>query len=265
MTRLLLPLFATLLALAPVSAQEAAPAAAKPTGDKPAAYAITGHVKWTDAKPPRRRKLRMDSDPVCVDLCRGERMLDERAIVDGDGNFQNVVIHISKGLPEQAWPVPTEEVVVDQVACRYVPHIVAFQLGQKMRIKSSDPTPHNVHFVSKNNGSWNVNMTRPGEIAPKVPFKAPEFERPTALFKCDIHPWMEARLFIFDHPFHAVTDEKGRFQIPLGELAPGKYTLTAIHEKYRSASVEIEVKKGSGAEVNFTFNKKKENAGTQVQ
>jgi hypothetical protein len=47
--------------------------------------------------------------------------------------------------------------------------------------------------------------------------------------KSDIHPWMSAWVLPLDHPWAAVTDEEGRFELP--ELPPGEYTFKVWHEK----------------------------------
>lgn len=41
--------------------------------------------------------------------------------------------------------------------------------------------------------------------------------------RCTIHPWSHATIAVFDHPYFAVTDEKGRFSID--SVPPGRYTL----------------------------------------
>ena len=47
-------------------------------------------------------------------------------------------------------------------------------------------------------------------------------------YKCTIHPWMKCWLISFTHPYYAVTDEKGEFEI---KNAPaGKYRLQIWHE-----------------------------------
>src|SRR5262249_47260706 len=48
------------------------------------------------------------------------------------------------------------------------------------------------------------------------------------LVKCDIHGWMGARVFVFPHPYFAVTDKDGNFEI---KNAPaGKFRLVVLHE-----------------------------------
>ena len=56
---------------------------------------------------------------------------------------------------------------------------------------------------------------------------------------CNIHPWMKAYFFVLDHPYFAVTDEKGRFEIQ--GLPAGEYTLSAWHEKFAEQEAKITV------------------------
>ena len=47
--------------------------------------------------------------------------------------------------------------------------------------------------------------------------------------KCDVHSWMKAYVSVFDHPYFAVTDDSGRYQI---ENVPiGNYEVVAWHER----------------------------------
>jgi len=52
----------------------------------------------------------------------------------------------------------------------------------------------------------------------------------TGLYKvnCDLHLWERSWVHVSDHPFVAITDEKGLFEIK--EVPPGTYTLRAWHE-----------------------------------
>src|SRR5207248_1927486 len=48
-------------------------------------------------------------------------------------------------------------------------------------------------------------------------------------YKCSIHPWMNGYVRIFDHPYYAVTDENGNFEI---KNAPaGKWRMIVWQEK----------------------------------
>jgi hypothetical protein len=46
--------------------------------------------------------------------------------------------------------------------------------------------------------------------------------------RCTVHPWMQAYMRVFDHPYFAVTDADGRFEV---KLAPaGKCRVVYWHE-----------------------------------
>ena len=96
----------------------------------------------------------------------------------------------------------------DQKNCTYIPHALAVMTGETVTIKSSDPTNHNVNFQLKN---LNQNpLIAPGttkDITPDSPERAP------GPVSCSIHPWMLAYWLVLDHPYFAVTDENGNFEI----------------------------------------------------
>ena len=79
-------------------------------------------------------------------------------------------------------------------------------------------------------------------------FKTPEA---AIKFKCDVHPWMESYLFVLDHPFFAVTDGDGSFEID--GLPPGTYTLAAWHVKAGEQEQEITVGADGSAQASFEF------------
>ena len=48
------------------------------------------------------------------------------------------------------------------------------------------------------------------------------------VFQCSIHPWMHAYVWVFDHPYFAVTDENGEFEIK--NVPAGGVRVVAWHE-----------------------------------
>ena len=70
---------------------------------------------------------------------------------------------------------------------------------------------------------------------------------------CDIHPWMSAWIFVFEHPYYAVTDEKGRFRIE--NVAAGEYQLVVQQPDVgylHRIDVSVESGKLSKQAINFT-------------
>lgn len=216
------------------------------------AGSVKGTIKW-EGKTPKNALIQMDSDPVCKTAAEGKEMRKETTVVDANGNLANVILYVSKGLPEgQKFAVKTETVTLDQKGCTYFPHVVAIQLGQKIELRNSDKTTHNVHFQSKLNGDWNLTQSTEGVVPAAQDMKRAEIG--TCSFKCDIHSWMESRVAIFEHPFFAVSAADGSFKID--NLPPGTYTLTAWHEKEKPKDIEVTIVAGAAADANFSFGKK---------
>ena len=222
---------------------------------------IVGHTILA-GKVRKNRPLDMKCDPNCDAANAGRKTYTQRVLVDDKGNLANVVVWI-KDVPEGESPAKRGRMILDQIACRYVPHVLGIQIGQKLRIRNSDATCHTVHFKSKLNGDWNMTQSSQGTVPTQKGFAKAEVG--TSLFKCDIHPWMEARVAIFDHPFFATTKADGTFEIDTAGLPDGKYEIWAWHEKYKTAKVKgVEVKQGQVVQLQFTFNKKKKNKGAIV-
>ena len=60
-------------------------------------------------------------------------------------------------------------------------------------------------------------------------------------FKCDVHGWMNAYVGVLDHPYFAVTDKDGKFE--LKALPPGTYTIEAWHEKLGAQTAERDARR----------------------
>jgi hypothetical protein len=64
---------------------------------------------------------------------------------------------------------------------------------------------------------------------------------------------MRAYVYSSRHPYVAITDAKGNFEIK--DLLPGKYTVRFWHEGFDEVVKEIEVKGGKVSELNASFTK----------
>lgn len=223
---------------------------------------LVGTVLW-QGKVKKNPSIDMNSDGVCASMNAGKDPRMERLVVNGD-KLQNVIVYIKNVPGNHTGKAKTDTITIDQVGCRYVPHVIGVQLGQPVKIKNSDATTHNVHFKSKLNGDWNLTQSSVGTIDPKENFRKAEIG--TSLFKCDIHPWMQANVGIFDHPYFAVTNENGTFEIDTTGLPNGKYEVWAWHEKYKYAKLKgVELKAGEVVQTQWTFNSKKKNKGGVIK
>ncbi|MBM3981407.1 MAG: carboxypeptidase-like regulatory domain-containing protein [Planctomycetes bacterium] len=78
---------------------------------------------------------------------------------------------------------------------------------------------------SGNNGNHNPNIAKNAEWRMPNALKA---DRAPIQYKCTIHPWMSGYVRVFEHPYYAVTDADGNFEI---KNAPaGKFRIVFRHE-----------------------------------
>jgi plastocyanin len=199
-----------------------------------AASSITGTVTF-DGKAPALRPLSMDADPVCAK--KHPTPAASETLVLGSGNTMgNIMVWVSKGLPAgKTFPVPSAPVVLDQNGCQYKPHVMGIMVGQSYKILNSDGVLHNIHTLPKINKSFNKGMP------PTLKETTTTFEKPEEVFniKCDVHPWMQAYIAVFNHPFFSVTGPDGKFTI--SGLDPGTYTITAWQERLGTQTATVTV------------------------
>jgi plastocyanin len=228
-----------------------APAAAPAAGggekvDPATAGGVTGKVTL-DGVAPKNEPIKMNADPVCVKENK-DPQFQETYMVGADGkSLENVFVYVKDGLGNYAYDPPTGTAQIDQKQCRYHPHVFGMRVGQELEIVNSDPTLHNIHALPKGNAEFNTGQPIQG-MKTKHVFTAKEVMVP---FKCDVHGWMNAYVGVLDHPYYAVTDKDGKFE--LKTLPPGTYTIEAWHEKLGAMTQSVTVGQKESKEVNFTF------------
>ncbi len=185
---------------------------------------IRGTVKWSGPLP-HTVAFPIDKDPeVCDPDSQKTRDL-ERFIVGPQNGVANTVVFlkdITRGKPLE---IPEARRFLDQKRCRYEPHILLVPENGPLELKSSDPVLHTVHM----DGAATYNLP--------FPFTDRTVTRnmPTAGLvhvRCNGgHSWMNAELMVVPHPYYAVTDENGKFE--LTDVPPGKYVIVAWHEGWK--------------------------------
>jgi len=218
---------------------------ARYTPDKGTAT-ITGRVRWL-GEPPKRRPIDMGANKYCLN-CNPGRALSETVIVGEGGGLANVFVRIKYGLRGWKFARPKGEVLLDQIKCRYVPHMLGLRAGQNLRVRNSDPILHNVHALPIDGGkeAFNLAQTQRGQ-------ETVETIRRQGMYvgRCEVHGWMTSHIGVSKHPFFAVTGEDGEFV--LAHVPPGEYTLEAWHEKYGPKKRKLTLGEGQTAEVTFTY------------
>jgi hypothetical protein len=234
----------------PVPPPAATPAAA-PAGPIPfdPAIATATLLVRTNLKgePPRMRPIKFDQDAECMKL-HTEPVLEETVVCDG-GRLANVIAFVSRGAERWTYAAPKDPALLDQRGCMYVPHVLTVMTHQTIAVRNSDPTMHNVHVTRGVNEYRNHCMLfRAKDLS--FSFAKPEV---AVKFKCDVHGWMNARVGVFAHPFHGVTDRDGRIAL---RVPPGDYEVSVWHEYDRftkPAPRAVTVAGNGTAEVEFEF------------
>jgi plastocyanin len=211
------------------------------------AATITGNVVFA-GKPPALKPLPVNAEPVCHKHHGGKPAPNEALVLGSGQTMGNIMVWVSKGLPAgKTWPAPKTAVTLDQEGCVYKPHVMGIMVGQPYRILNSDGILHNIHTLPKINPAFNR-----GQPA-TVKEMTTSFPKPENMFqvKCDVHPWMQAYIGVFTHPFFSVTGTDGKFTIP--DLPAGTYEITAWHERLGTQTASITVAANETKTQGFKF------------
>jgi plastocyanin len=130
-----------------------------------------------------------------------------------------------EGVPEPgAHPkVADQQVVMDQQNFFFVPHVLAITSGQAVEFRNSDIANHGTIASSMEpENRFNVVIQQGSHFTHRFVTS----KRPVTI-GCPIHVSMAGWIFVFDHRFHAVTDNLGRFALP--PVPSGRYTLRVHH------------------------------------
>ena len=213
--------------------------------DPSTAGVIKGSIAFHGKKPPRK-PIDISSEPACVEARHGQPV-DETVVVNPNGTLANVFVYIKSGLEGKVFEPPATPVSIDQKGCWFHPRVMGIQVGQVYHVVNSDPVTHNIHPLAQVNREWNHSQGA-GDPPLTRKFTKPEVMVPV---KCNIHSWMHAFIGVLPHPYFAVTDEKGTFELP--NVPPGKYTLAVWHEKYGTQEQDVTVTQSGTMDVNFIF------------
>ena len=179
---------------------------------------------------------------------------DQSLIIGPQGGIKNIFVFIKDRRFKQELIHPDYQKLPDQVVIQHQgdhiePHAAGlWQPHQELVVLNKTPHLHLTHlFPLKNHlpDSLHENPNRKKLI---------QFEHAELLpmqIKCDIHPWESSYLFVHDHPYFAISDENGAFQIknlPVGEWVFQFWHEQAGHlaarEDWERGRIKMQIKPG---------------------
>lgn len=211
---------------------------------------LTGTILFDGPKPNLAPLVAKGTSRVDSSVCgAAESIPDESLLVGENGGIANVFVYLAKTPKGMKFDVPETLPFLDQQACIFKPHTLVFWAGVEFELKNSDKVAHNIDAKPAANGGFNENMP-PGASVTK------SFRNTEALpfqSTCAIHPWMRFYTLVVDHPFFAVTDANGKFEIP--NLPPGSHKFRVFQERASQLerSIEVVVAPGKATTVEWKY------------
>ena len=159
-----------------------------------------------------------------------------------ESEVRHVVVYV-KDAPRTA--VPPMRAEIRQRNENFVPHIIAVTVGSTVDFPNDDPIYHNVFSLSRTK-TFDLGRFPQGKSRGEV------FNKPGVVkVFCQIHSHMSATVMVFNHPWFAIPEEEGTFELPNVPL--GMHQITAFHERLGDTTQQLQVEPGRAATVDFVL------------
>jgi Carboxypeptidase regulatory-like domain len=219
----------------------AVPACAYEEGPVTGGGSITGKVVFNGT--PGTRKVIPTKD---LDVCGGP--YEETLIQVGpDKSVYNAVVYLADIAKGKAWPAQAKPPEIDNVKCKFEPHIQVIRAG-KLDVVNSDPMLHNTHGYYGKRTAFNLALPNKDQRIPVELTRAGQVR-----IDCDSHGWMEAWIYVVDNPYYALTSADGKFAIP--EVPAGTYKLVVAHPFTGPVEQSVTIAAGKPSDLNIELKK----------
>ena len=161
-----------------------------------------------------------------------------------------------RGLKPASRPRPDDQAPSSiRSAARYEPHVQAVTVGTQLTLVNSDGVLHNVHGSIGPTQAFNLADADQRAACSRASLTRPGLVR----LQCDAgHTWMSAYVYVFNHPYFAVTGADGRFEIK--DVPAGHYTVEYWHEPVDgtgpgvTSTAEVTIKDGAPTQADAVIN-----------
>jgi len=201
---------------------------------------VAGIVRLDGPAPSRPPLQVFKSHEAC-----GESVPDDRLVVGQGGGLRYAVVTV-EGVRGGKPPERDATLLLDNLGCRFVPHVQVAEVGQWLEISNSDPVLHNADAHLGKETLFNV------ALRPALRVRKPLARAGLVAVTCDVrHTWMSAFIDVTDHPYHTVTDVDGAYEIR--DLPSGTYTLRIWHEELGTVTRPLVVKPGETTTLDVAY------------
>jgi hypothetical protein len=190
---------------------------------------LKGRVVFEGEIPKREVQSLVPLNPdraVCLKGSSGALYKETWLVNNDNRGVANVVIYLEppKGkyftLTAKETNRKDEVVVLDQPCCTFNPHITMLfpayfdgtkylRTGQLILVKNSDPVPHSIQWSGSFENELGTHEI-PGGKQKELTFNP---QRQPFRIGCGNHRWMEGFIWCFEHPYFAITDADGHFEL----------------------------------------------------
>ena len=202
-----------------------------------------------------RGRVRLEGSPPHVDVRKvvydqqacGVAVPDESLVLGQEQEIRYAVVML-EGVTRGKAVEPKAYNVIDQHGCRFVPHVLVAVVGQWLLVANQDLVQHFPAAASLTTRSKLFDYS----LAPSG--RGVELLSKPGIFKVNCtgrHTWMDGYVVVTDHPYVAVTDAAGRYE--LRDVPPGRYVLKIWHERLGSIERSIEAQPGRRQPEDFAF------------
>jgi hypothetical protein len=182
---------------------------------------IQGTVTWSGSPPDDSLVTIPDS---LVGTCRARtlRLTPVRVTRGGVSEVVAVVAGLRKGKPLP----PSRRFEIATSRCRFVPEVQGAIAGGMLNVLSLDRLVHRVRFIDPGSGA-DIDRVEQFDAGQVVPLESVLRDARPVTVRSDRLPWMAAWIHVFDHPYFAISNDRGAFGID--SVPPGTYELRLWH------------------------------------
>lgn len=181
----------------------------------------------------------------------GQNQQANMYLISAANEVKNVLVIVEDVKKGKA--APKKDITIDNNKCYFEPVVSITYKGSNFVVKNSDPIMHNTNLgimlQDKRSTVYNLALPKKDQVISKPVRRIGMHE-----VKCSTHEWMRAYIYVSEHPYVALTDANGSFEIK--DLPAGKYKVKIWHEGFKEVTKDVDVSTGKASDLSVTLTKK---------